>query len=136
MLNILIALFVLLFAYAATAKLIHFSETVKAMHRQPLATWLTDVLPYVLPIAEVIVVVLLIPERTKLAGLYLFTAMMIIFTGYIVLVLGNHFSIIPCSCGGLMKTLNWTTHLYFNICFIGMGIAAIYLGHTATSKPV
>jgi hypothetical protein len=111
-LNILIAIFVLLFVYPGSAKLIHFADNVKAMHRQPLATWLTDFLTYAVPIAEMIIVALLIPEKIKLAGLYLFTAMMIVFTGYVILVLGNYYGIIPCLCVGIMKSLSWTAHLF------------------------
>lgn len=127
LLDILIALFVLLFVYTASAKLLLFADNVKSMHNQPLAGWLADFLVYAIPICELIIVALLIIERAKLVGLYLFTAMMMAFTGYVALVLSNHYGRIPCSCGGVMKELNWKAHLYLNILFVGMAMIAIYL---------
>lgn len=126
-LEILIALFVLLFAYTAFAKLLHFAENVKAMHNQPLPTWLTSILIYALPISELIVVALLMIEKTRLLALYLFTGMMLAFTGYVALVLSNYYGRIPCSCGGMLKQLNWEAHLYLNSIFTGLGILGIYL---------
>lgn len=128
--EILIALFILLFVYTASAKLFSFQENIMAMHNQPLARWLSDILIYAIPITELIVVALLCINRTKRIGILLFTTMMIMFTGYVALVLSNHYGRIPCSCGGLMKELKWQSHLYINIVFTSLGVLALYLTRT------
>lgn len=127
LLDVLIALFVLLFVYTASAKLMNFGDHVKAMHNQPLAGWLINILIYAIPIIEILVVALLLRETTKLVGLYIFTTSMIFFTGYVALVLSNHYARIPCSCVGLMKQLNWHAHLSINIVFTCMGLITIYM---------
>lgn len=126
-LDIFISLFVLIFVYAAFAKIIDFSGHVKAMHNQPLAEWLINILVYAIPISEIIIVALLMTERTKLLGIYLFTTSMMAFTVYVGLIIGNHYGRIPCSCGGLMRQLNWNTHLYINLFLTSLGIFSIYL---------
>lgn len=125
--DILISLFILLFIYTATSKLINFSDTVKSMHNQPLNRGLANFLIYAVPVSELIIVLLLVFNKTKLLGLYLFTGLMIIFTGYVALVLINYYDRIPCSCGGLMKEIGWRSHLYLNITFCLLGGIAIYL---------
>lgn len=125
--DVLISLFVLLFIYTAANKLINFEYNVRSMHNQPLVTWLVEILIYAVPISEILIVILLILNKTKLLGLYLFTAMMFIFSGYVALVLSNYYDRVPCSCGGLMKELGWKSHLALNITFSLLGLLAIYL---------
>lgn len=69
---------------------------------------------------------LIIPERTRLIGLYGAFGMMVMFTTYIVL--ASRFSdYVPCSCGGVIENLTWTEHLVFNTVFVLLGMAGILL---------
>lgn len=125
--DILISLFILLFIYTAASKIINWSDTVKAMHNQPLNKSLADFLIYTLPVIEIIVIILMMINKTKLIGLYIFTGMMILFSGYVGLVLSNYYGRIPCSCGGLIKEMGWKSHLTMNLVFSLLGGIAIYL---------
>ncbi|MRG49012.1 hypothetical protein GFS24_28140 [Chitinophaga sp. SYP-B3965] len=125
--DILISLFILLFIYTATSKVLNWDDTVKSMHNQPINRSLADVLVYALPILELGVIGLMLFNRTKLLGIYIFTGMMLAFTGYVALVLTNYYGRVPCSCGGIIKEMGWRSHLTMNITFVILGLVAIYL---------
>lgn len=42
---------------------------------------------------------------------------------------------IPCSCGGILESLGWREHLYFNLAFIALAVLALIntLHHIATA---
>lgn len=125
--DLLLGLFILLFGYAGTNKLIYFKANIVAMEKQPFNKELAHILAYVVPISEVIVVILLLLPTTRKLGLYIFTLMMVSFAGYIGLVLAGAYKYIPCSCGGIFREMGWTSHLIMNIAFVIGGIWAIYL---------
>lgn len=84
---------------------------------------------WTVPIVELLIaVLLLIPETAKI-GLWCFLGVMIIFTMYILIAL-IWASKLPCHCGGVIETLTWTEHLWFNIGFILLSIIAIRLDNT------
>jgi hypothetical protein len=62
-----------------------------------------------------------------MVGFYLSALLLIIFTGYIALVLLNYFGRVPCSCGGVIRTLGWGLHLIFNVFFLLLSFLGIYL---------
>jgi hypothetical protein len=41
---------------------------------------------------------------------------------------------LPCSCGGILQSMNWTQHLIFNIFFTLLGLGAI--AFEKTDKPL
>lgn len=98
-----------------------------AMRNQPFSRTVNDFLAYALPVAEIIVVILLVVNTTRLLGLYLSLLLLTLFTGYILAVLLDFFGQIPCSCGGIIELLGWKEHLLFNIFFLLISIAAIRL---------
>ena len=142
--ELIIALLVLLFAYAGTSKLLDMHGFIAGMKQQPFPAWLNKVLAVVLPGAEVAIAVLLVFKRTRPAALYAYVLLMLCFTGYTALVVFDFFSHRPCGCGGIISGLSWNWHFVLNIIFLILACIAIRL-HTqskllrdqgASQKPV
>jgi putative oxidoreductase len=125
------ALLVLLFTYAALSKLADFPAFRGQLYNQAFPHGVADVLAYLLPATELSAVGLLLFPRTFFAGLQLSLSLMLLFTGYIALVLLHFWNRIPCSCGGVLSHMGWETHLVFNIIFTGIAFTGILM-HTGT----
>nr|WP_276834881.1 MauE/DoxX family redox-associated membrane protein [Chryseobacterium cucumeris] len=52
--------------------------------------------------------------------------LMLIFTGYIALLLSKSKNL-PCSCGGILEKMSWNQHLYFNIGCVTLSAIALGL---------
>lgn len=116
---------VLLFTYAAFSKLFTFSAFDQQLHNQSFPGWLADFLLYFLIPVEIITALLLCFKKTLTVGLLFSTVLMLAFTGYILLVLADYFSKVPCSCGGVLKSLGWKSHLIFNLVFTTLAITSL-----------
>jgi hypothetical protein len=97
------------------------------MDNQPLPNSWTPVLVWVIPCTEVAISVSLIFERTRLLGFYSSLAVMGLFTIYTGIVLAHFFPYVPCSCGGVIKRLTWTQHLFLNLFFVGISIVGVVI---------
>jgi hypothetical protein len=125
-LDISVSLFVGLFVYAASSKLLEFEEFTIQLSRSPMLTSMAGFYSWFVPGIELIIAGMMIFHRTRGVGLYGFYAMMAIFTFYIIAI--TQFSyFIPCSCGGVLASLGWREHLYFNIVFVILAAAAVCL---------
>lgn len=133
-LEFLIACLVLLFIYTATAKLIKFEDFKLAMGAQPIIPGLKTLLVYTLPPVEILVVVLMATNKFRKIGLWASLGLLLVFTGYIILIKLNYYGRIPCSCGGVIKSLDWTEHLFFNLFFTTVNIGAILLHRNITKQ--
>jgi uncharacterized membrane protein (DUF485 family) len=80
-----------------------------------------------LPPAELLLATLLTFEKTRYPGFILSAILMSLFTGYIALAVFHVFPKVPCSCGGILQHMDWTTHLYFNLFFLTLSLTTIYL---------
>ena len=124
--DIIAALFILLFTYAAVSKLIDFQKFRVQLGQSPLLTAFAGSIAWIIPSLEILISILLITERFKLLGLYASFSLMTMFSTYIILI--TQFSIyIPCSCGGILEHLTWNQHLLFNICFLSFALAGLFL---------
>ena len=126
-------LLVLLFVYAALSKLFTFSDFDQQLHNQSFPSWLADFLLYFLIPAEIITALLLCFKRTIISGLLFSSAMLLAFTSYIAMVMLHFWERVPCSCGGILNQMGWTTHLIFNSFFLILNLLALYL-YTFESK--
>jgi putative oxidoreductase len=126
---------ILLFAYTASSKLLDFNQFKVEMYGQTLPHEVATLLIWLLPGMEMLVSLLLLFEKTRLAGFYASGVLMAVFTGYISLVLLNYFSRVPCSCGGVIKALGWKLHLVFNLLFLLLSVAGIYLSNRERRSP-
>lgn len=119
--------YILLFSYAAAAKLMDTNLFTIQLGRQIFSPALVPFLVWGIPLLELAIVALLIIPRYRLLGLKAATGLMIIFTGYITLVKFGAFEKMPCSCGGVISKMSWTQHLYLNLAFLLLGGAALIL---------
>ncbi|MFY0255406.1 MauE/DoxX family redox-associated membrane protein [Chitinophaga sp. 30R24] len=126
-LELLISSIVILFVYTPTSKLLKVQEYILAMKAQPLLPWFQQFLIYAVPTSEYLVVILLAIPKYRKIGLNLSLVLLILFTGYISLIQLNYYGRIPCSCGGVIRSMNWYEHLIFNVFFIFINILSIWL---------
>jgi hypothetical protein len=114
------ALLVLLFSYTAASKLMDLRGFAYDLHNQPFPRWMGNLLTWLLPAMELLIALLLLFDRTRLPGLWSALVLMGLFTIYTALILAGVFHRVPCSCGGVIKLLNWKQHLVFNLFFVGL----------------
>jgi hypothetical protein len=125
--EIIAALLVLLFIYASVSKLLGFSIFVDEINNQPFPNWMTPYLVVIIPGSEILIALALLFDRTRMIGLYASFVLLFLFTFYAALVLFNVFDYIPCTCGGMVKKLNWWQHCLFTAIFLILSITAIAL---------
>ncbi|MET3606932.1 putative membrane protein YphA (DoxX/SURF4 family) [Mucilaginibacter rubeus] len=116
---------VLLFLYTGLSKLLDFKNFEVSMLFQHLPASVTLPMTYLLPLSEIVVAALMIPDKSRLAGIYAFLIMMTAFTLYVGAALLHLFPKAPCACGGMLKSLGWDQHFVFNVLFIILAVIAI-----------
>jgi hypothetical protein len=124
--EIICALFMLLFVYAAVTKLIDYEKFRVQIGQSPLLIAFADWIAWIVPAIELVIAVILGVPRIRLMGLYASFTLMIMFTAYIIMIL-NFADHVPCSCGGILEKMGWTEHLIFNIAFVLLALIAIVL---------
>ena len=120
------ALIILLLAYAAASKLWDYYGFAQVLDQSPLLKPYANVLTWALPALEWAIVVLLLLPITRLRGLYVSAGLLIAFALYLsyMVLFAPH---LPCGCGGVLKSLSWRQHIFFNLFFVGLAFAAIYI---------
>lgn len=127
------ALLILLFVYAAISKLLDYSTFKNQLEKSPFITLFAGTVAWSLPAVEIITALFLLTKPLRLIGLYLSLFLMSLFTLYIYAML--HYSYyIPCSCGGILSKMSWTSHLWFNLFFVVISIASILIDNSETSN--
>ena len=123
----------ILFLYSAISKVITFELFVNTLDKSPFfinikTTWIAVLVIMI----EILIPATLFFELTSRIG-YLFSFFLLfVFTGYILLMM--RFSpYMPCSCGGLIETLSWNQHLYFNVVYMAIS-ALLYFRFTETKS--
>jgi putative oxidoreductase len=119
------ALLILLFSYTAISKGLHMDTTLYEMRNQPFPRVINDILSYLIPTMELLIVVMLLKEKTRLLGLYIAAVLMSLFTIYVIIILVGVFKRVPCSCGGIISSLGWNQHLWLNLFFLFISIIGI-----------
>lgn len=125
--EIISSLLILLFLYAGVSKWLSFKLFIGEMNNQPFPNWMTPYLVWSIPFIEVLIVVGLIFEKTRLIAFYASLFLMLAFTIYTVAILLHAFKYIPCSCGGVIRKLTWPQHLFFNLFFVVISLVGIIL---------
>lgn len=124
--EIICLLFVLLFVYAATSKLLDFQHFRIELGQSPLLSAFADWFAVIVPTTELLISIMLIIPRYRLAGLFCAYGLMIMFSVYIYIIL-HYTSFVPCSCGGVLEKLDWKSHLIFNLFFVCLALLGILL---------
>ena len=125
-LKIISFLYILLFVYAATSKLLNMELFQLRLARFPFISTYAIWIAWGIPFLEIVIAGLFLFPKFILTALYASFSLMSIFTAYIILVLKFSDSI-PCSCGGVISALDWKEHLIFNYAFIAIAIIGILL---------
>lgn len=126
--------FILLFCYAAISKALDFENFQVQIGQSPLLSAYAGMVSYAVIFAELIIVLLLVFDATRLYGLYASTAVMSAFTIYIYLIL-NYSDFVPCSCGGILEKMGWTEHLILNIACVLFGGVAVWISEKEYGRP-
>ncbi|WP_254412093.1 MauE/DoxX family redox-associated membrane protein [Dyadobacter diqingensis] len=135
LLRLICAALILLFFYTATAKLSSPARFQSELSNQTVPPWSVPVLVWLIPATELIAVFLLIIPRFRLHGLYGSAALMLVFTVYMGLVLLNVYEKVPCSCGGVLKNMGFKVHFVFNLFFLLLSLAGIWLLKFKANRP-
>jgi len=125
LIEIISALFILLFVYTGISKLNERYIFSLVLSQSPLIGANANLLSWLLPVAELSTALLLLILPTRKWGLIISLLLMCIFTGYIAYMLLLN-SGLPCSCGGVFKQMTWTQHLVFNIILTGLNVAGLW----------
>jgi uncharacterized membrane protein YphA (DoxX/SURF4 family) len=131
--EIIVFLFVVLFLYAAGSKLVEYQKFIGQIGKSPLLTKYAGTLAWMVPTVEIIIAIMLIIPKIRLAGLYAAFGLMVMFTFYIIAIL-SFSKELPCSCGGVLSLLGWKEHLIFNIGFVLLGLTGIVLTNKKDQK--
>ena len=129
------SLLMFLFLYTALSKLLEFDKFKYQIGQSPFITHISWLVIWSIPLAEIITSIFLIFKRTRLAGLYLSFFLMLLFTGYVFIML-RYSSYLPCSCGGVLSIMSWKQHLIFNLSFTGLSLAGIIIQNATTKKVI
>jgi len=124
--EIVCALFVILFIYTGLNKLLDYDTFKFQLGRSPYLQNFSRPVALLLPPGELLVAIALIIKRTRLAGFYASFFLMSLFTGYVTIMLSLSYYL-PCSCGGILQALSWQGHLVFNSAFTFMAVAGTLL---------
>jgi len=126
-------LFIVLFVYSATSKLLDFEQFKIQLGQSPIITAYADWVAWGIPLIEYVITGLFLVPRSISLAFYASFSLMTMFTTYILLIL-NFSDYIPCSCGGVLEDLGWTEHIVFNVGFIIIAaIALFYLERNFTT---
>lgn len=117
-------LYVLLFIYAATSKLMDFEHFRIELGQSPLLSSFADWIAVLVPAAEYLTCLLILIPKFRFTGLFLAYGLMVMFTTYIFIIL-NFTAFVPCSCGGVLEKLDWKSHMIFNLIFVCLGVLGI-----------
>jgi hypothetical protein len=124
--EIICFLFIVLFVYTASSKLLDYEKFRIELGKSPLLTLYAGWVAWLVPIGELLLAVMLTIPRFRTIALYGSFSLMVMFTTYLIVIL-NFSYYIPCTCGGVIQNMSWNTHIVFNIAFIILSIIAIVL---------
>ena len=124
--DIMSALFIILFVYAAISKFTDFQKFEVELGKSPVLSPFSKVLVWLVPIIEIGISLILALKQFQLIGFYLAFSMMVLFSAYIVTIL-NFSEYIPCSCGGILENMSWKQHMVFNCFFVLLGVIAVLI---------
>ena len=112
--NLISAVFIFLFTYTATSKLVAFASFQSTLGKLPVIGSFSPVLAILLPLSELVIATLLFFPASRRIGAFASLIIMLLFTTYIGWAILLDVKL-PCSCGGILQSLNWRQHLWLNI---------------------
>ena len=131
--KVAVSLFILLWVYAATAKVLEFDQFKIQMSQVSFLKPVAGILVWLIPLVEYSLAALLLVSKTRRLGLIGSAVLMSLFTVYIAGMI-SFSPELPCSCGGIINNLTWQQHLLFNIGCTALAITGVY-GHNSNNTP-
>lgn len=124
-LQVICSLLIFLFAYTAVSKLSNFGLFQALLSQSPLIGEKAILVAWLLPPFELVMAILLLVPRTRAMALLGSFILLLVFTGYTVYMLLSSTKL-PCSCGGVFRSLGWREHLLLNIFFTLLTLTGLY----------
>ena len=109
-----------LFIYTSISKVYDWQGTKKAMYNQAFPNWIADILLFLLPVLELGIASMLLISAWRKIGFLLSGMILLLFTAYIGWIGLGLTERIPCSCGGVLNSMDWGEHFLFNLMFLGI----------------
>jgi hypothetical protein len=133
LLDIISCLFIILFLYTGVWKLLDQDTFRAALKKLPVIMHYEAAIAIFIPMLEVLIAVSLLGAMLKdnkalrkwgLTGSFV---LMTLFTLYVGYMLAKYTNRLPCSCGGMMRQMNWHQHFYFNTAFTLLALMGLML---------
>lgn len=118
-------LLLLLWSYTALNKIVEHDQFKQQLALQHFNSRMVNILFWAIPGAELMAIILLAIPKVRFYGLLLSFLLMVVFTIYVGLAVLGLYENRPCSCGGVLRQMSWTTHFWFNLfflCLAGLGM--------------
>jgi len=131
--EIIAALFIILFLYTALSKSFEISKTIDVLNKTPRLSAYSHELAWAIVFLEYGAALLLFIPQTRKKGMSASLCLMVGFTFYILYMFASvpH---LPCSCGGVISKMSWKQHLLFNILFVFLALLGILLDRKRTKS--
>jgi len=115
-----------LFLYSAGDKLRGHEAFRVQVGKSPILTGYEDTVAWAVPSIEIAIALMAVPLWLRRIGLYAFFALMLLFTGYVVLLLRDG-SLVPCGCNALFEAMSLEAHVAMNLAFCALAATAVFL---------
>jgi len=124
----------ILFFYTGMEKIWYHSVFHIMLRKQPLPSWMKDILDWGLPLGELVLTALLTITRTRLYGLWGSAIAMLLFAGYTAYAASAPAGKTVCACGKLFSGLSWEAHFWVNMGLAAMAFTGILVYHRNKRK--
>lgn len=118
--------FIILFMYTATDKLLTIKSFASTLAKSPLIGGYHMIIAWTIPIIEIIISIILIIPSARKAGLQASFLLMTTFTLYLIYIVLSG-SKLPCHCGGVISSMTWQLHIWFNLAFVTLAIFGLII---------
>ncbi len=125
--DIICILLITLWIYTAMSKLMDFAVFKVQLSRQAFISGYATLFAWLLPLIELVAAMLLMFSITRKAGLLLSFSLMTVFTAYIGMIAFGIVEKTACSCGGVLSSLGFKEHFWFNLFFLALSGLGLYL---------
>lgn len=122
--DIAVYLFIILFMYTAASKLFTIKSFASTLAKSPLIGNLNFVVAWSIPIIEIIISIVLIFPSVRKFGMRAALLLMSVFTIYLIYMVFSGTEL-PCHCGGVISTMTWQQHIWFNLGFIALAVTGL-----------
>lgn len=122
--DLVVYAFLILFMYTAASKFLTIKKFASTLAKSPLIGSYSLFVAWAIPIVEVLLGMLLVFDQKRKWSIPASLILMILFTMYLsYMVLSG--SKLPCHCGGVISSLTWQQHIWFNSAFIALGFIGL-----------